>query len=206
MGVNKEAGAGPGAAWLAPASHAAKMVWFYLVNWKGPGSPSYPFILMLKNFQLLLLLSLLPAIARAQPVSPPSFYTTYHYTGYTVFDTTSPDSTVVRGVGGSLLLRPNGTYEKHMSIVAPSGPYYFNQTGTFTLTGDSIRFAFTDLKGSDVQRGTFRFEPVSRHLTLTILGYPTGNKGVYELVAAEAPIAVPAEGPRRPKAGKKRRR
>ena len=158
----------------------------------------------------LLLLSLLPLLAHAQTVSPPSFYTTYSYTAYTVFDTTSPDPpTAVRGVGGSLLLRPDGTYEKHLSIVAPSGPYYFNQAGTFTLTGDSIRFAFTDLKGADVQRGTFRFDPTSRHLTLTILGYPTGNKGVYELVAAEAPAAAPTspapETPR-PKSGKKRRR
>ena len=185
---------------LAPAGQAAKMVWFYLVLRKRPWGLPYPLLLMLKNLQLLLLLSLLPAIGRAQSATLPSFYATYHYTGYTVFDTTSPDSTVVRGVGGSLLLRPDGTYEKHLSIVAPSGPYYFNQAGTFTVTGDSIRFAFTDLKGADVQRGTFRFEPASRHLTLTILGYPTGNRGVYELVAADTAAPAPTAPATTPKA------
>ncbi|WP_345122875.1 hypothetical protein [Hymenobacter antarcticus] len=148
-------------------------------------------------FGFLLSISL-PQVAAAQ--TTPTFYTTYQYTAYTVFDTTSPDSTVVRGVGGSLLLRADGTYEKHLSIVAPSGPYYFNQAGTFTLTGDSIRFAFTDLKGSDVQRGTFRFDPASQRLTLTILGYPTGNKGVYELVAADTVVPAPTAPATAPKA------
>ncbi|MBF9237913.1 hypothetical protein I2I05_10955 [Hymenobacter sp. BT683] len=144
--------------------------------------------------------------AHAQAAAPiPSFYTTYHYTAYTVFDnTSSAPPTEVRGVGGSLILRPDGTYEKHFSIVAPSGPHYFNQTGRFTLAGDSIRFAFTDLKGADVQRGTFRFNPTNMHLTLTIIGYPTGNQGVYELVAA-APEAGPAPKAAGPKVGKKQR-
>ncbi len=141
--------------------------------------------------------------AHAQTAAPiPSFYNTYHYTAYTVFDNTSSAApTEVRGVGGSLTLRPDGTYEKHFSIVAPSGPHYFNQSGRFTLAGDSIRFAFTDLKGSDVQRGTFRFVPATKRLTLTIIGYPTGNQGVYELVAA-AP--VPKTTP--PKTVKKQRK
>ena len=107
-------------------------------------------------------------------------------------------------MGGTLLLRPDGTYEKHLSIVANGAPHYFNQTGRFTLAGDSIRFAFTDLKGSDIQRGTFRFDTATRHLTLTILGYPTGNKGVYELVAQPEPVPAPA--PSRPKPRKARRR
>jgi hypothetical protein len=42
-----------------------------------------------------------------------------------------------------------------------------------------------------VQRGTYRFDPATRHLTITILGYPAGNKGVYELVAAEPTAAPP---------------
>ncbi len=145
--------------------------------------------------------------ARAQ-VAPslPSFYTTYSYTGYTVYDTTSPDApTQVRGVGGSLTLRPAGTYEKRLSIVGPQGPMYFKQNGAFIITGDSIRFAFTDLKGPDVQRGTFQFDPATRHLTLTILGYPVGNKGVYDLVAAEPqPLLAPTVLPAKP--GKKRHR
>ncbi|MDB5235478.1 MAG: hypothetical protein JWR44_2471 [Hymenobacter sp.] len=155
----------------------------------------------------MLLASLLSLPAQAQSAAPiPSFYATYNYTGYTVYDTTSPEPpTVVRGVGGSLSLRADGTYEKHMSIVAPAGPHYFNQTGRFTLAGDSIRFAFTDLKGADVQRGTFQFDPSNKHLTITILGYPEGNKGVYELVAAEPKPTPPAARPKG-KAPKKRAR
>ena len=159
-------------------------------------------------FAGLLVAPLLSQVARAQAAPPlPSFYNTYHYTAYTVYDNTSTaPPTAVRGVGGSLILRADGTYEKRLSIVAPSGPHYFNQTGRFVLAGDSIRFAFTDLKGSDVQRGTFRFNPASKHLTLTIIGYPAGNKGVYELDAAEtkaAPAAPKASG--RVKSVKKQR-
>ena len=75
---------------------------------------------MLKTlcYAIFLLLTGLPFAVRAQTTPAlPSFYTSYSYTGYTVFDTTSPDApTTVRGVGGALLLRPNGTYEKHLSI------------------------------------------------------------------------------------------
>ena len=148
--------------------------------------------------------ALLPIRARAQAVPAlPSFFGTYGYTAYTVYDTTSPDEpTQVSGVGGTLALRPDGSYEKHMSILAPSGPYYFNQKGTFVLTGDSIRFAFTDLKGHDEQRGTFQFDPTTQRLTITILGYPVGNKGVYELMPL--PPTPRATSPALP--GKKRRR
>lgn len=148
-----------------------------------------------------------PSPTRAQgQSSPPTFYTTYYYTAYTVYDvTTNEPPTQVRGVGGSLALRPDGTYEKHLSIVAAGSPHYFNQTGRYTLAGDSIQFAFTDLKGPDVQRGTFRFNPATKGLTLTILGFPAGNKGVYELVAT-ATKALPAPAPApKAKRGKKRR-
>jgi len=150
-----------------------------------------------------LLALLLPAAALGQAARPPSFFTTYAYTAYTVHDTTSTDPpTHVRGVGGTLRLRPAGTYEKRLSIVGPQGPRYFNQTGTYTFAGDSIRFAFTDRKGADVQRGTFRFDPATRRLTLTILGYPAGNRGVYELVAQEAPAPMlPAKKARKRKRG-----
>ena len=138
---------------------------------------------------------------RAQTAPLPSFFSTYTYQAYTVYDTTSADEpTVVRGVGGTLTLRPAGTYAKRLSITGNNGPMVFRQDGTFTLSGDSIRFAFRDQKGPDVQRGTFRFIPATRHLTITILGYPAGNRGVYELQATE-PAPAPA-----PKNGKKRRR
>ena len=154
----------------------------------------------------------LPGAAWAQVAAPPTFYTRDRYTAYTVFDASEDGPpTRVSGVGGTLTLRADGTYEKRMSILAPSGPYYFNQTGRFVLTGDSIRFSFTDAKGSDTQRGTFRFDSARRRLTLTIFGYPSGNKGVYELAAAKAagkPVpAKPTLPPssRRAKAGAKAR-
>jgi hypothetical protein len=121
-----------------------------------------------------------------------SFYGTYQYTAYTVFDnTTDAPPTPVQGVGGTLLLRPDGSYAKRLSITRANGPMYFNQDGRFTIKGDSIRFAFTDRKGADVQRGTFRFDPQTQVLEITLLGYPSGNKGVYELVAQ--PAATPAK-------------
>ena len=136
------------------------------------------------------LLAFVPDFVVAQTPLP-SFYTTYTYTAYTVYDTTTTERpTRVGGVGGSLTLRPAGTYEKRLRIARATGPLYFRQDGTFTLAGDSIRFAFTDQKGADVQRGTFRFEPATQRLTITILGYPAGNRGVYELVAA--PPTTPA--------------
>lgn len=117
----------------------------------------------------------------------------YRYTGYTVFDAESPNEpTAVRGVGGTLTLRPDGTYAKRLTLALGSRTVPFSQDGTYTLAGDSIRFAFRDQKGADVQRGTARLDSLGRHLTLTILGYPAGNQGVYELEAAPA---VPAVAP-----------
>jgi hypothetical protein len=123
------------------------------------------------------------------PKLPVAFYTTYSYTAYTVYDhTTGEPPTEVPGVGGTLALRADGTYDKRLSLLlGSSGPRYFTQHGRFSTKGDSIYFKFTDLKGPDVQRGTFRYEPGTRRLTISIAGYPVGNKGVYELVAAPAP-------------------
>jgi len=134
----------------------------------------------------LLLALLLPAPA---PTLPVAFYTTYTYTAYTVHDlTTDEPPTHVPGVGGTLALRADGTYDKRLSLLmGDSGPRFFTQHGRFTTKGDSITFRFTDLKGADVQRGTFRYEARPRRLTITLAGYPPGNKGVYELVATPAP-------------------
>lgn len=119
------------------------------------------------------------------PKLPVAFYTTYSYTAYTVYDhTTGEPPTAVQGVGGTLALHADGTYDKRLSLLlGSSGPRYFTQHGRFSTKGDSIYFKFTDLKGSDVQRGTFRYEPGTRRLTISIAGYPPGNRGVYELVA-----------------------
>ena len=163
-----------------------------------------------------LLLGLLPAISfpAAAQVSATAFQPlagTYRYTAYPVFDAESPNEpTAVRGVGGLLTLRPDSTYTKRFSITLGTRTIPFLQDGRYSVAGDSIRFAFRDRKGPDVQRGTARLDSAGRHLTLTILGYPTGNQGVYELEAAPAPpILVPTPipvPPPRARAGKKRRR
>ena len=150
-----------------------------------------------------------PATAQAPP--PLRLIGIYRYTAYTVFDAESPNEpTAVRGVGGTLLLRPDGTYAKRLTLALGTRTIPFSQDGTYALTGDSIRFAFRDQKGADVQRGTARLDSTGRHLTLTILGYPAGNQGVYELDAVPAEtIVAPAPPPARPlplKKGKKRRR
>jgi hypothetical protein len=178
-------------------------------------------MLFVRNAALLgLLLAMQPAAAQAlAPVSaqapaPLRLIGTYRYTGYTVFDAESPNEpTAVRGVGGTLLLRPDGTYAKRLTLALGTRTVPFSQDGTYALAGDSIRFAFRDQKGADVQRGTARLDSTGRHLTLTILGYPAGNQGVYELEATPAaavakPAGVPAPTPVRPRAAprKKRRR
>ncbi|WP_151087827.1 hypothetical protein [Hymenobacter baengnokdamensis] len=138
----------------------------------------------MKNKILLTTLFTLPA-----PGLPVAFYTTYSYTAYTVVDlTTGEPPTSVPGVGGTLALRADGTYDKRLSLLmGDSGPRFFTQHGRFTTKGDSIIFRFTDLKGPDVQRGTFRYVAATRRLTITIDGYPKGNKGVYELLATSSP-------------------
>ncbi|MGI4741486.1 MAG: hypothetical protein ACRYG7_40485 [Janthinobacterium lividum] len=131
-------------------------------------------------------------LAAPAPTLPAAFYTTYTYTAYTVVDlTTGEPPTHVPGVGGTLALRADGTYAKRLSLLmGDSGPRFFTQQGRFTTKGDSIVFRFTDLKGPDVQRGTYRYVAKTGRLTITIAGYPKGNQGVYELVAAP-PAARP---------------
>lgn len=142
---------------------------------------------------ILRLLALGPLLL-AQPSGPPAaFYTTYGYVGYTVYDfTEGQPPTVVPGVGGTLTLRADGSYDKRLSLLlGDSGPRYFSQHGRFRTQGDSIFFSFEDRAGPDVQRGTFRYEPASKKLRISLAGYPTGNHGDYELEAA-APAAQPA--------------
>ncbi|MGI4874030.1 MAG: hypothetical protein ACRYFX_22960 [Janthinobacterium lividum] len=141
--------------------------------------------MLLRLFSVFLLLPPLPG-------PPATFYTTYSYTAYTVYDyTTDEPPTKVPGVGGTLTLRADSTYDKRLSLlIGDSGPRYFSQQGRFTTQGDSIFFRFTDQNGTDVQRGTFHYEAATRRLSITIAGYPAGNKGEYEL-AALAPPARP---------------
>jgi len=104
----------------------------------------------------------------------------------------------VANVGGSLRLNADGTYHKSLSIVFPAGPRYFAQTGRVSFPApDSIVFAFSDLKGPDVQRGTYHYAPATRRLTINLAGYPPGNEGRYELFEIQQGEHAPqyTEGP-----------
>ena len=128
----------------------------------------------------------LPLALLGPPADPPvAFYTTYSYLAYTVYDfTEGQPPTVVPGVGGTLTLRADGSYDKRLSLLlGDSGPRYFSQHGRFTTKGDSIFFSFRDKAGPDVQRGTYRYEPGPKKLSINVAGYPTGNHGDYQLVA-----------------------
>ena len=129
-----------------------------------------------------------PVAAAASAPTSNALHNTFNYNAYTVVDLTEGEPpTEVQGVGGTLTLRPDGSYAKRLTITRPgSAAMHFDQDGRYTVTGDSIRFAFTDSKGADVQRGTYRLNPQTQALTITILGYPTGNRGIYELLAQPA--------------------
>ena len=180
------------ACWAAPCQ--ANRAWFgYLVCKSKPWGP--------RGWGVALLLGALlwPGIGQAQPmrpakVGPPvTLYATYRYLAYTVYDHADGDPpTRVAGVDGTLTLFPTGAYDKRLRITGPNGAREFVQHGQCTVRGDSIRFAFTDAQGFDVQRGTYRLDARTRRLTVTIAGYPPGNRGVYELVADAAPGLRPA--------------
>lgn len=130
-------------------------------------------------------------LARAQ-APPPG---TYGYVAYTVLDRTAtgPDSlTAVPNVGGTLRLNAAGTYHKSLSIGFPAGPRSFEQTGRVSFPApDSIVFAFTEAKGSDVQRGTYRYDAATGRLSIRLAGYPPGNEGRYELVESRQGEVAP---------------
>src|SRR5689334_4605538 len=69
----------------------------------------------------------------ARPKSgPASFYTTYRYTAYTVFES-SGESTKVEGVGGTLTLQPGGTYQKRLQLGSLNAPMRFDQDGRYRI-------------------------------------------------------------------------
>ncbi len=145
----------------------------------------------MSRFLLLALLAAMACVSTRPPAANPvasPLANTYNYTAYTVVDLTEDTPpTEVQGVGGILTLRPDGSYAKRLTITRPgSAILRFNQDGRYTISGDSIRFAFTDSKGADVQRGTYQRGPQGQALTITILGYPTGNRGIYQLQAQPA--------------------
>jgi hypothetical protein len=143
----------------------------------------------MNRYVLLLILLLGSSAAWAQraaapiPKVAPSFFSTYTYLSYTIQDKgTSAEPMAARGVGGTLTLRPDGTYHKRLTLAGNGGTMSFDQDGRFTFTGDQITFTYTDKKGQPrTDQGTFRLQPAARLLTLTLVGYPAGNKGIYTL-------------------------
>ncbi|WP_139255034.1 hypothetical protein [Hymenobacter psychrophilus] len=136
---------------------------------------------------LLLLLLLpgfpLPAQSRQQPgpVAPTSFFGTYAYLAYSILDQgTSPEPLPAQGVGGTLLLRPDGTYQKRLTLTANGGPMRFDQDGRFTFTPGRISFTYPDKSGRPrTDEGTFQLS--KGRLTITLAGFPAGNQSTYTL-------------------------
>ncbi|MCB2378984.1 copper resistance protein NlpE [Hymenobacter sp. BT635] len=139
---------------------------------------------------LLALLGAAPAAAqkpkpKAAPVLTASFFRSYTYLSYAIVDReTSAKPMAAQGVGGTLTLHPDGTYQKRLQLSGNGGVINFSQDGRFTFSGDQITFSYTDGKGqARTDQGTFLFQPKARTLTLTLIGYPAGNKGIYTLRA-----------------------
>ncbi|GAA3929041.1 hypothetical protein [Hymenobacter algoricola] len=129
------------------------------------------------------------AVAAAKPAKIPgpaaSFFTTYGYLTYAIVDRETKAAPIAaRGVGGTLSLHPDGTYQKRLTLQGNGGTLRFDQDGRFTFTGQQVTFSYTDSKGQPrVDQGTFRLQPAVGLLTLTLIGYPAGNQGIYTLRA-----------------------
>lgn len=110
-------------------------------------------------------------------------YTTYTYLTYAILDKgTSPSPLPAKGVGGTLVLRPDGTYQKHLTLAANGGTQHFDQKGRFSLTPGRITFSHPDQNGTNrTDAGTFRL--TGKLLTITLEGYPAGNQSIYTLRA-----------------------
>lgn len=119
--------------------------------------------------------------APAKAVS--TFFTTYEYLGYAILDQeTSPQPLPARGVGGTLTLQPNGTYQKRLTVTTGSGPVNFSQDGQYTFSGNHISFTYTDKQGKPrTDQGTFLLQ--RGLLTITLEAYPVGNQNIYTLRA-----------------------
>ncbi|GAA3995648.1 hypothetical protein GCM10022408_02740 [Hymenobacter fastidiosus] len=150
------------------------------------------------RYRLFFLLVLLSAgsfsgvAQRVQPtktakITPPatSFFTTYTYLSYAIVDReTKATPIAARGVGGTLSLHPDGTFQKRLTLQGNGGTIHFDQDGRFTFTGTQITFTYTDAKGQPrTDQGSFRLQPAVQLLTLTLVGFPAGNQGIYTLRA-----------------------
>ncbi|GAB3237499.1 hypothetical protein GCM10027346_29130 [Hymenobacter seoulensis] len=138
-------------------------------------------LLLLGALSLSSFTSLAQRTPTAVPRLAPSFFTTYTYLTYAILDKgTSPTPMPAKGVGGTLTLRPDGTYQKRLTLAVNGGTMPFDQDGRFTFSGNRISFTYTDKKGQPrTDEGTFQLR--NGLLSLTILGYPAGNQSLYTL-------------------------
>lgn len=119
--------------------------------------------------------------AQTQPAG--AVYATYAYLTYAILDKgTSPKPLSAKGVGGTLTLRPDGTYQKRLLLAANGTTQHFDQEGRFSLTPGRITFTHPGQSGtSRTDAGTFRL--TGKLLTITLEGYPAGNQSIYTLRA-----------------------
>ncbi|MFD2784724.1 hypothetical protein [Hymenobacter rubripertinctus] len=110
-----------------------------------------------------------------------SFFATYTYVSYAILDqASSPVPLPAQGVGGTLALQANGTYQKRLTLSGNGGTMRFDQDGRFTFTPGRIRFTYTDKNGrSRTDEGTFRL--TKSQLTIMLAGFPAGNQSMYTL-------------------------
>ncbi|SHJ57827.1 hypothetical protein SAMN02745146_3421 [Hymenobacter daecheongensis DSM 21074] len=142
---------------------------------------------------MLLLAGFTPGFAQQTKVTKPariappaaSFFTTYAYLTYAIVDRQTKATPIpARGVGGTLTLHPDGTFQKRLTLQGNGGTLHFDQDGRFSFSGTQITFTYTDSKGQPrVDQGTFRLQPAVGLLTLTLVGFPAGNQGIYTLRA-----------------------
>ncbi|MCA8829741.1 hypothetical protein [Hymenobacter pini] len=119
-----------------------------------------------------------------QARTSPSFFTTYTYQSYSILDKGSSSTPMAaKGVGGTLRLNPDGTYQKRLTLAGNGSTLRFDQDGRFTFAADSIRFVYSKNGQPRTDRGTFRLR--NGLLTITLAGFPAGNQSIYTLTAVK---------------------
>lgn len=124
---------------------------------------------------------------------PLQFYSTWTYRSYLIFDKRFDNGapTVTRGVGGTITLGPNGTYEKELTFPGPYGINRFAQRGHYQLTDiksqgrlkvGKITFNYLDSGGKGQSYGgDFNFDLQGLSLVMT-LNQDVNGKEIYGLV------------------------
>ncbi len=127
-----------------------------------------------------------PKTNKSKPQLPPAakmpvqFFSTYAYSVYVIVY--KGEVTNTRGVGGTLSLGPDGSYQKRLEIAGPYGNYHFDETGHYRLDGKKITFEYTNSKGEKASyNGTYNFNLKALSLTLILNQEPTGDREVFGL-------------------------